>query len=657
MLSCTKPWSLLSLQPRKDVRRESGGFCATSDDPWLAAPFELDRGAGRLLVFRYGDSRLAAPERPRLRFMRADGSCREHLLPGVTGEAALWFGRCPPDVREIWISPRNRPGPFDFHLEYAPDPWRAAGRARHSPKRLFFAVSAAMIGLEDEAELNWRWALGQEPLSRYALWSAERDREPCGSAPEGGPRFWAFVNVDDATSDAIDATCGSLMRQGETPPAVRFHGTAAAQANATLAEWKRQPGCADASAGERPGATDFVVMLRAGDALARDALAIVSAYLARQPQHALVFADEYRKAGGDWLPVLKPGWSPVFQRFSGYLGRAAFFAGRLTPQKAWLDKPAHEIIDEIAGALAGEEIGALRRPLFFIAEEDPAPARPKAAARSDMGPPVSVIIPTRDRADLLENCLASLFERTTYLNYNVTLVDNDSAETRTHALIDRFRAAEPRFSVLSAPGDFNFSALSNAGAQASGGDYLVFLNNDTQIVTPDWIERLLYFAARPDVGAVGAKLLYPGGATQHVGVVLGMGGVAGHFGAGLAGTAPGWLGQNLVPHEASAVTGACLMVERRKFDAVGRFDAVNLPVDLNDIDLCLRLRAAGWRSVCNCEAVLIHHESASRGGGMRLQKVYARERRYFQERWQGAIRDDPYFHPGLSLYSAVPALP
>lgn len=223
--------------------------------------------------------------------------------------------------------------------------------------------------------------------------------------------------------------------------------------------------------------------------------------------------------------------------------------------------------------------------------------------------------------------------------------------------MDQMKREQPRFSVIRSPGPFNFSALCNEGAAAADGDYLVFLNNDTQIVSADWIERLLYFATEPDVGAVGAKLLFPNGRVQHVGVVLGMGGVAGHFGAGLKETDPGWLGRNLSPHEVSAVTAACLMIARRKFEAIGGFDAENLPVDLNDIDLCLRLLEQGYRNICHSEVVLLHRQSASRGGGLRLQRVYARERRYFVDRWRRLIRDDPYFNPGLSLYATSASLP
>ncbi|MCC0006094.1 MAG: glycosyltransferase family 2 protein [Methylobacteriaceae bacterium] len=201
-----------------------------------------------------------------------------------------------------------------------------------------------------------------------------------------------------------------------------------------------------------------------------------------------------------------------------------------------------------------------------------------------------------------------------------------------------------------------FGALQLRRARARG-DTIVFLNNDTVVLQPHWLARMLEFAAESDVGAVGCKLLFPTGRVQHAGVVLGMGGVAGHFDAGIGRRAHGWLGGSLGPHETSAVTAACLMVERSKFEAVGGFDADNLPVDLNDIDLCLRLNARGWRTICDCRTMLAHRQSASRGGGaLRLQRVYRKEREIFLARWGAAIRNDPFFNPNLSLYDHEPKL-
>ena len=267
----------------------------------------------------------------------------------------------------------------------------------------------------------------------------------------------------------------------------------------------------------------------------------------------------------------------------------------------------------------------------------------------------TIIIPTRDRADLLARCLASL-RHPAATTAEIVVVDNGSVEAATTALFETLRA-DPQVRILSRPGPFNYAGLCNDAASGSTADLLVFLNNDTAVRTPDWLDRLAAHALQPDVGAVGAKLLRPDGRIQHTGVVLGLGGLAGHFGALQAADTLGWDGRHVVAHDVAAVTGACLAVERRKFAAVDGFDAAHLPVELNDIDLCLRLAARGWRTRMEPAAELLHEESASRGGAtLRRLHVYAEQRDVFAARWRGALRDDPFFHPGLSLYNVDPAL-
>jgi O-antigen biosynthesis protein len=180
----------------------------------------------------------------------------------------------------------------------------------------------------------------------------------------------------------------------------------------------------------------------------------------------------------------------------------------------------------------------------------------------------------------------------------------------------------------------------------------VFLNNDTVVLTDDWLEELAAQAVDPNAGAIGARLLFPDGRVQHAGVVVGIGQDAGHFGALVPEEVPSWLDRNDHLHEVSAVTAACMAVERGKFAAVGGFDAVNLPIELNDIDLCLRLAERGWQARYAPQVRLIHKQSATRGTTMLLpMSVHVKERRYFRERWRAVIRDDPFFHPALSLYS------
>lgn len=601
-----------------------------------------------------------------LRFWLGQERFREHILPASNEGLGLWTGRVPKECSAVWISPTNRPGAFHFQVfDIRPASFaEVAARAMRAPKRWFFAASAALVGLQDEAELNWRFALGSEPIGNYAAWlrarSLPRPEVPIPDRCDGGPSIGLFLDISDASASVIDETCGSVLGQNHLNWRVWFVGPATdPEAAASLRIWTQDPRFGQHLDGNAPEDIDFVLRLRGGDVLDESAFGCCAAYFKRHPEARLVYADELRRGEGESLsPRYKPGWSPTLQRSTRYIGRAAFFrSALLRDEPAWVEAEPEELVDRLA-MRAAQKVGALRRTLFHvpaIAAQRPLPDLD--AVYRGAQPSVSIVIPTRDKPELLEACLESLFGETTYRNYRVVLVDNDSVEQRTHALLGRMQAAEDRLTILRAPGDFNFSSLSNAGADAAPSDYLLFLNNDTRILTPNWIERLLHFAAQPDIGAVGAKLLYPNRRVQHVGVLLGMGGVAGHFGAGLEEGAPGWLQRNLVPHEVSAVTGACLMVERQKFEAVGRFDAANLPVDLNDVDLCLRLGERGWRTICNTQVVLIHHQSASRGGALRLQQVYEQERRFFVERWRRVIRDDPYFHPGLSLYADEESLP
>jgi GT2 family glycosyltransferase len=167
---------------------------------------------------------------------------------------------------------------------------------------------------------------------------------------------------------------------------------------------------------------------------------------------------------------------------------------------------------------------------------------------------------------------------------------------------------------------------------------------------------MVNYAIKPDVGVVGAKLLFPNGRIQHVGVVLGFGGIAGHIYRRFPQDYCGYLDQLTVPREIGAVTGACIAVERSKFDAVGGFDAENLPVDLNDMDFCLRIAERGWTNIWTPEATLVHHQSGTRGIDSDPFALYRKERSYFVERWAHMIRNDPYFHPALSLYAHEVAL-
>lgn len=268
----------------------------------------------------------------------------------------------------------------------------------------------------------------------------------------------------------------------------------------------------------------------------------------------------------------------------------------------------------------------------------------------DPPPLVSIVIPTRDRRDLLEACIKSLDTVTNYPNKEIVVIDNDSREPATK---DYFASLAGRADVrvLPAPGPFNYSRLINLGAAAARGEILVTLNNDIEAIDADWLSEMVAQVSRAGVGVAGCLLLYPDRTVQHAGVIVGLSGVAGHMYADAAPDDAGYAGRIVVTQDLSAVTGACHVMRKATFEQLGGLDEAHLAVAYNDIDFCLRVRAAGQRVIYTPQARLLHHHSASRGSDIRPERLagYTWEREYMRARWSTLIFDDPFHNPNLSL--------
>ena len=266
-------------------------------------------------------------------------------------------------------------------------------------------------------------------------------------------------------------------------------------------------------------------------------------------------------------------------------------------------------------------------------------------------PLVSIIIPSRNNARLLRSCLSSILEKTTYKNYEIIIVENNSTEDAVFALYEELkRYANIRVVQWQGTG-FNFSELSNFGAQHAQGSQLVFMNNDILVITPNWIEEMLMYSQRSDVGMVGAKLYYLNGSIQHAGVILGLEETAGHIYHGVSHDTIGYMGKLQIVQNMSAVTAACMMVRRRIFDEAGRF-APEFAVSFNDIDLCLKIREAGYLIVWTPYAEAYHLESRSRGYNTvsKEKNRLAAETALFKARWGKALAaGDPYYNRNFSL--------
>lgn len=266
---------------------------------------------------------------------------------------------------------------------------------------------------------------------------------------------------------------------------------------------------------------------------------------------------------------------------------------------------------------------------------------------------VSIIIPTRDHADDLERCLASIFAKSTYRNIEVVVLDNGSVEHATAVCFAKWQALEPnRCKVVPHNVPFNYSEINNYAVRQSTGDIVLLLNNDTEIIAPQWIEAMLEQAQRPSIGCVGAKLLYEDGTIQHAGVVMRIGGVAGHSHRFYDRDAPGYYHIIKTVNNYTAVTAACLMIRREVWDQVGGLDE-ELAVAFNDVDFCLRVRKAGYFNVYVPHAELYHYESKSRGFDDTPVKIARglKEQAFMQKRWNVSSVDDPFYSPHLTLTS------
>jgi GT2 family glycosyltransferase len=487
----------------------------------------------------------------------------------------------------------------------------------------------------------------------YRAWLAPA---PALAAPPEGPVITLLMPVDNAPPEAVAAAITALRAQ----PYPHWElGLIAAKAPPPLAEADPRIRLLPPAPAATLGSGAVLAMLDAADRLPPHALLALATEFAGHPGAALVYSDEdaIDAAGHRHSPWFKPDFDAILlaQQPELVSRLGAIRRDALAPN----DLPGPDLAGRIAAACAPERIRHIPQVLYHRRREiAPAPSwQPLSAPLPEPAPLVSVIIPTRDGAAMLETCTTGLLRHTDYPAIELLIVDNGSTAPETFALFDRLRQ-DPRVRILAAPGPFNYSALNNQAAAEARGEVLLLLNNDIEVIGPAWLREMVGLLMRPGIGAVGAKLLYPDGTLQHGGVVIGQGGVAGHYLPHAAPGAPGHAGSLTLVREVSAATAACLALRREAFEAVGGLDAEALAVAFNDIDLCLRLRQAGWRILWTPLAELYHHESATRGDDVTGAKArrFAAEITQMQRRWGDALRRDPFANPNLDYSHPVPVL-
>ena len=438
---------------------------------------------------------------------------------------------------------------------------------------------------------------------------------------------------------------------------------------------------------------EFIALLDHDDLLTPDALYEMALLINRQPQIDMIYSDEDKIDEKEHLrdPFFKPDWCPdsfLSRMYTCHLGAyrrslvnqiGGFRPGFEGSQDYDLvlrftektDKIAHipkilyhwRMHDRSTASSIKTKSYAIEAAEKAIAEALQRRGEPGQVAaakgncccyivRYDIHDfkPVTIIIPTRNLGSMLDRCLTSIFSKTTYPNYEVLVVDNGSTESETFSVFDRWQKQEPkRFRCLPLDIPFNFSKLNNAAVQQSQADYFLFLNNDIEVITPEWLTTMVEQAQRPTIGAVGARLLYPDGTIQHAGVVAGIGGVAGHSHKHFPGDQIGYFSQIQAINNYAAVTAACLMCRRDVFEKVGGFEE-ELAIAFNDVDLCFKMLEKGYRNVYLPHAVLYHYESKSRGYEDTPEKQvrFQKEILYMQRKWKAIIANDPCYSPHLT---------
>lgn len=423
----------------------------------------------------------------------------------------------------------------------------------------------------------------------------------------------------------------------------------------------------------------WLLVLYEGDQLAEHALYWLACEIQSRPHFAFIYFDddELDAAGNHCRPRFKPHWSLAHLRATDYIGRAVVLNGFAIVAAGGLGEGGlYDLLlrmtDRTEGAVAHIPAVLLHRG----GPEIPDDARELAAlnahlARCKSGsgdatvpgcrrvrfdlpltpPMVSIVIPTRDAVELLRQCVESLSAKTTYPRFEIMVVDNGSRDPATLDYLAEI-ARRPQVRVLRYDRPFNYSAINNYAVAEATGEVLCLLNNDTEVISPDWLEEMVSHLCQQKVGVVGAKLYYPDGRVQHGGDVVGPGGCANHLHQFIARNDPGYCNRAVVAQELSAVTAACMVTWRSLYLQLRGLNERWLPVAFNDVDYCLRVRKAGYKVVWTPHAELYHHESVSRGKdrGWRRELRAWREVRYMRRTWREVMKNDPFYNPNFSYF-------
>lgn len=371
----------------------------------------------------------------------------------------------------------------------------------------------------------------------------------------------------------------------------------------------------------------------------------LNSLLKANTKYDFLYFDEEFNFKKDIYPFLKPCWSPIYFSYNS-IGNAFWINSNV------LKDLKYETLD-----LLKRNISMISNKVFYISEtisqsevdsieiDNNFKSDDMVKNQNDL---VSIIILTKDKADYLTRLLESIEKNTIYNNYEIIIVDHDSKEDSTLKLLQSY-SDNPKFKVLKYKGEFNFSKMNNFAVEESNGSYLVFLNNDIEIIENNWIERMLFYSKKENIGVVGTKLIYPDNKLQHGGISVGIYSTSGHFQRGIIKNDPGYMNTCKYPREVLAVTGACMMIEKNKFVILGMFDE-NFKVIFNDVDLCLKSYENKLTNLVIENLIFIHHEGVTRGLNNFTKNKDKDVIKLFWNKWGKYVRNDPYFNRHFSRF-------
>jgi len=439
---------------------------------------------------------------------------------------------------------------------------------------------------------------------------------------------------------------------------------------------------------------EYILFMGAEDRLSPNALCETASLLIERPSVKVIYSDEDRigEHGVRFDPHFKPDWNHDFFLSGDYIGgmfvvRKDILVASGGVREGYGDATTYDLMLRILPSITMDEIAHLPKILYHRRQVES--ERTESCGKSfymkalrdyfdregpdgvelSMGiadglcrvrypvpspqPKVTIVIPTRDGYTLLRKCIDSIVSKTEYDNYEIVIVDNQSRGYETLRYFEYITEKFDFIRLMKYDDEFNYSAINNMVVKSSDCDIVAFVNDDVEIISTCWLSEMVSHALRPDIGVVGAKLYYDNGTIQHAGVVLGIRGVAGHSHKYYPAESCGYYNRLVATQNYSAVTGACMVVEKKIFEEVGGFDEENLKVAFNDIDLCLEVAKAGYRNLWTPYAEAYHHESVSRGssGASKSTKRFADEVDHMINKWGNMLYCDPYYNPSLTLES------